>query len=129
MKKKFKNFLLEGNMDTSDFRFKTNLTDNEINFTNYASDDYDDYADFSAIVHWYIQFDWMGDEGIDYTIYVTKIELEYTAITFKDDKDIEEEKTLIIDDPEKIDIEKVTNNQQIIVHELTIDSYTAQVEF
>jgi len=135
--KKFKNFILEGNMDTEDFQFRTKLSDREIYFTNYGKE-YDDHDNLSATVLWHIKFEWMGDDGIDYYINVDKIELEYTAITFKDDEDIEEQKSLTIEDPDKIQIEireidvnsgYPNNSRQLIPNEIEIDGDKATIIF
>jgi len=127
--KKFNNFILE-DMNTSDFEFKTNLSHNEIYYTNH--DDkykYDDYEDLSAIVYWKLRFEWMGDEGIEYYIDVHKVELEYVVVIYNDE-DIKEEKTLLIDDPEKIEINTNTpNNQQITVQEITVDGDNVEITF
>ncbi len=126
--KKFKNFILEGNMDTSDFEFKTNLSNSEISYTN-NDDKYDDYEDFKAIIYWKLIFDWMGDEGVDYSVKVDKVALEFTAITFNDNEDIKEEKTLIIDDYDKIIINDITPGWQIMPQEIVVDIDIVEVEF
>jgi len=130
--KKFKKFILEGHMDESDFEFKTRLKQPEIDITGYNGD-YDDYDDYSAIVYWHIEFDWMGDDGVNYNIYVDKVVLEYTAVIYGDDDDDREEKELIIDDSDKINMEQVSNNTQFIVHginvELRTNDASVEVEF
>lgn len=131
--KKFKNFILEGNMDTKDFQFRTKLSDREIYFTNYDKQ-YDDHDNLSATILWHIKFDWIGDDGIDYYINVDKIELEYTAITFQDDEDIEERKTLTIEDPSKIKIEITQKegggySRQLIPQEVNIDGENVEILF
>jgi len=135
--KKFKNFILEGNMDTENFQFRTKLSDREIYFTNYDKE-YDDHDDLNATVLWHIKFEWMGDDGIDYYVNVDKIELEYTAIIFKDDEDIQERKTLTIEDPDKIKVEirqrdissgYPNNSRQLIPNEIEIDGDNALIIF
>jgi len=131
--KKFKNFILEGHMDTSDFEFRTKLSDSEIYFTNYGKE-YDDHDKLSAIIFWHIEFEWMGDEGIDYYVKVDRIELEYTALTFNEDEDVEEEKTLIIKDTDKIEVEIsqkdfTSNSRQLIPNEIEIDGDKATIIF
>lgn len=116
----------EGNMDTSDFDFITKLSHSEINFFDYH---YDDYENVTANVYWVLRFEWMGDSGLDYYIDVNKVEIEYTAVTFDEDEDIREEKTMVFDDPEKISVNKESNNQQIIVNEITIEDDLVNVVF
>jgi len=130
--KKFKNFILEGHMDTSDFEFRTKLSDKEINFYNYG-EKYDDIEDLIAVVYWHIEFEWMGDNGIDYYVHVDKVALEYTAVIYEDDKDIKEEKTLTIDDPDKIKVEitqtESSDSKQLIPDEVNIDGENVEILF
>lgn len=135
--KKFKNFILEGNMNTEDFQFKSKLSGREIYFTDYDKQ-YDDHDDLSATILWHIKFDWIGDDGIDYYVNVDKIELEYTAIIFKDDEDIQERKTLTIEDPDKIKVKirqgdissgYPNNSRQLIPNEIEIDDDNALIIF
>ncbi len=127
--KKFKNFILESNMNTSDFQFKTKLSNNEIYFNDHG--EYDDVDDVAAIVYWHIKFEWMGDDGIDYYINVDKVAVEYTGIIYEDEK---EEKTLIIDDPDKIEIETTQTevggySRQIIPKEININGDVVEIVF
>jgi hypothetical protein len=132
--KKLKNinsFLNEGNMDTKDFYFQTNLGDSEISFTNYGNNaEFEDYSDFSAIVNWHIDFEWMGDTGVDYSITVDKVSIEYTGINYgEDDNEITEEKTLIIQDTSQIEIDTDNHNTQITVNEIEVDNGSVNVIF
>lgn len=131
--KRFKNFITEGYMSTEDFKFETRLNNREIYFTN-RDEKYDDYDDLICVVYWHIDFDWMGDDGIDYYIRVDKVALEFTAVIFGDDEDIREEKTLLIDDPDKIEVEITQTegggySRQLMPQEVSIDGENVEVLF
>lgn len=117
-----KHIKLFEHMNESDFMFSTKLSSREISFyDNKDNKDYDDIDDINAIVHWSLRFDWLGDEGVDYYVDVNKIDIEYNEVKWVEDgEDILTEKTLTYDDPNIFNIEKETNNNQIIVHEIEI---------
>lgn len=123
--------LNEGHYNDEDFNFITELSHREVSFIN--NDQYDDYDVQIARVHWKVRFDWMGNSGVDYYFEVDKVELEYIGISY-DENDIEEEeeKLLVIEDPENITFEKTsTDNQQLMAQSVDIDGnkLTVNVEF
>jgi hypothetical protein len=124
--KNISNFLNESYME--DFKFKTKLGPSEINFTNYG-EEYDDVNVISAIVQWHLNFDFMGNEGVDFDMVVDKVEIEYVAIVYEGDTDVDHEKTLIIDDSEFITTERISTHSQIVVDEITVDGDHVDVKF
>ena len=109
-----------------DFNFKTELSFNEISIDFYDEDYNIDYYDYKAIIYWYIDFEFIGDSGIEYNIYSENIKLTIYYNILNDKGDLIEEnleKEIIIN-REDIDVDITSlNNNQIIPDNIYIKEY------
>ena len=130
--KKYNKFLNE-NYTEEDFTFISELKSSDIYMSN-NGDEYDDFNILDAKVYWKIEFEWLGDAGINYNIYVSKVIVNFESITYIGEEEREEieEKEIIINDIDKIEIDyesKSENFNQISVREIDVEGDSVRVEF